>query len=304
MNWNNLWLESDSEMVVQAFKNINFMVAWNLRNRWHNVKILLSRMNCIVSHIYKEGNQVADTLVNYGCSLSSFTYWHYVPDFIKDSFDINRLGEEEDLSEAELEDLHGITSDIHSLSCRNASIWKCHFFDTDGWRNYIRSETYLSTCVFHFASHFKASIVDRPWVDNLQFRRLTPLDDDSLTKFFSVEEIKTAVWDYDSYKSSGPDEINFGFIRDFWLKMQADIMHFIAEFHRIGKLSKDLNSTFIALILKLVIGSVIFESQTAFVKERQILILIANEVVDEAHKTKKELMLFKVDFEKTYDSVD
>ncbi|MCI42795.1 RNA-directed DNA polymerase (Reverse transcriptase), partial [Trifolium medium] len=30
----------------------------------------------------------------------------------------------------------------------------------------------------------------------------------------------------------------------------------------------------------------------------------SNEVVDEAHKSKKELMLFKVDFEKTYDSVD
>ena len=41
-------------------------------------------------------------------------------------------------------------------------------------------------------------------------------------------------------------------------------------------------------------------------KDRQILdgILIANEVVDEAHKSKKELMLFKVDFEKAYDSVD
>jgi hypothetical protein len=54
-----------------------------------------------------------------------------------------------------------------------------------------------------------------------------------------------------------------------------------------------------------VIGSVISESKTAFVKDRQILdgILIANETVDEARKTKKEL-LFKVDFEKAYDSVD
>ncbi|KAK2373370.1 hypothetical protein QL285_074404 [Trifolium repens] len=33
-------------------------------------------------------------------------------------------------------------------------------------------------------------------------------------------------------------------------------------------------------------------------------ILIANEVVDEARKFKKELLLFKVDFEKAYDSVD
>ena len=41
-------------------------------------------------------------------------------------------------------------------------------------------------------------------------------------------------------------------------------------------------------------------------KNRQILdgILIANEVVDEARKSKKELMLFKVNFEKAYDSVD
>ena len=50
----------------------------------------------------------------------------------------------------------------------------------------------------------------------------------------------------------------------------------------------------------------ISETQSTFVKERQILdgVLIANEVVDEARKLKKELMLFKVDFEKAYDYVD
>jgi hypothetical protein len=39
---------------------------------------------------------------------------------------------------------------------------------------------------------------------------------------------------------------------------------------------------------------------------RQILdgILIANEIVDEAKRRKKEILLFKVDFEKAYDSVD
>jgi len=54
--------------------------------------------------------------------------------------------------------------------------------------------------------------------------------------------------------------------------------------------------------LRLVIGSVVSDTQSAFFKGRQILdgILLANEVVDEASKCKKELLLFKVDFEKAY----
>lgn len=55
-----------------------------------------------------------------------------------------------------------------------------------------------------------------------------------------------------------------------------------------------------------VIGSVVSDSQSAFVKVKQILdsILIANEAVDEARLMGKELLMFKVDFEKAYDSVD
>jgi len=73
----------------------------------------------------------------------------------------------------------------------------------------------------------------------------------------------------------------------------------------VGSLYKTLAKLF-ANRLRGVIGSVISESQSAFVKNRQILdgILIANEVVDEAQKLKKDLLLFKVDFEKAYDSVD
>ena len=54
--------------------------------------------------------------------------------------------------------------------------------------------------------------------------------------------------------------------------------------------------------LRLVIGTVVSEEQTAFVKDRHILdgILIASEVVDEARRMNKEIILFKVDFEKAY----
>jgi hypothetical protein len=103
-------------------------------------------------------------------------------------------------------------------------------------------------------------------------------------------------------------------------------------------LTKGINSTFIALIPKVespqclsdfrpislvnclykilskvlanrlrnVIGSVISTSQSAFVPGCQILdgLLIANELVDDACKRKKDLLLFKVDFEKAFDLVD
>jgi hypothetical protein len=178
----------------------------------------------------------------------------------------------------------------------------------------------------------------RPGIDNLQFRQLSQTESRGLTKPFSEAEVKEAVWDCDSYKSPGPDGINFGFYKDFWENLRGDVMRFVSEFHRNGKLAKGINSTFIALIpkidnpqrlndfrpislvgslykilakvlanrLRLVIGSVVSESQTAFVRDRQILdgVLIANEAVDEARRSKKELMLFKVDFEKAYDFVD
>ncbi|PNY15039.1 cysteine-rich receptor-like protein kinase, partial [Trifolium pratense] len=280
---------------------------------------------------------------------------------------LDEKGEENDLSEEELVEFHGISSDIHSLSRLHASIsWQQSrsqwLKDDDANSRYFHSilagrrrrnvmtviqvdgvtlegVAPIKQAVFsHFESHFKASNVERPRVDDLQFKRLNQVESGSLIKPFTEAEVRSAVWDCDSYKSPGPDGINFGFIKDFWVELKGDIMRFLSEFHRNGKLTKGINSTFIALIpkvdspqklndfrpislvgslykilakvlanrLRLVIGSLISESQTAFVKDRQILdgILIANEVVDEARKSKKELMLFKVDFEKAYDSVD
>jgi hypothetical protein len=50
------------------------------------------QMNVVVSHIYTEGNQVADALANYGCNLCSISFWHVTPDFIKDSLVKNLRG--------------------------------------------------------------------------------------------------------------------------------------------------------------------------------------------------------------------
>ncbi|PNX88010.1 cysteine-rich receptor-like protein kinase [Trifolium pratense] len=71
-----------------------------------------------------------------------------------------------------------------------------------------------------------------------------------VTRPFLADEVKEAVWDYDSYKSPGPDSVNFGFIKDILAELQSDVMHFVDEFHYNGKLTKGSNSTFIALIPK------------------------------------------------------
>jgi hypothetical protein len=56
----------------------------------------------------------------------------------------------------------------------------------------------------------------------------------------------------------------------------------------------------------MVIGKLIPKTQSAFLKGRQLVegVVVVNEVIDFAKKTGKECMIFKVDFEKAYDSVD
>jgi len=151
-------------------------------------------------------------------------------------------------------------------------------------------------------------------------------------------EQKHCSWVCDSFKSSGPDGVNMGFVKDFWPELCDDIMHFLSDFHMNGKLSKGINNTFISLIPKIeclqrlndfrpismvgslykilskvlsnrlrrVMPSVISETQSAFIHGRQILdgIVIANEIVEDAKRLKKDLLLFKVDFEKAFDSID
>jgi hypothetical protein len=63
--------------------------------------------------------------------------------------------------------------------------------------------------------------------------------------------VKVAVWDCDCFKSSRPDTIRFGFIKEFWFDMNDDIMRFITDFHCNGRLMKGINFNFIALIPKI-----------------------------------------------------
>ncbi|GJX68247.1 cysteine-rich receptor-like protein kinase, partial [Tanacetum coccineum] len=58
--------------------------------------------------------------------------------------------------------------------------------------------------------------------------------------------------------------------------------------------------------VKKIVGDVIGEPQNAFIKGHFILdgVLIANETMEYLEKKKRKRLIFKVDFEKAYDSID
>jgi len=50
-NWAKLWLETDSKLVVAAFKSNPSVVPWQLRQRWKNCLHLISSMDFCVTHL-------------------------------------------------------------------------------------------------------------------------------------------------------------------------------------------------------------------------------------------------------------
>nr|GFB51005.1 cysteine-rich receptor-like protein kinase [Tanacetum cinerariifolium] len=160
---------------------------------------------------------------------------------------------------------------------------------------------------------------------------------DDLERMVMKEEVKKVVWDCGSDKSPGPDGFSFSFFRHFWSTIEKDIFEAVDCFFTNGDMPNGGNSNFIALIPKIidanmvkdfrpislirslykviaktltnrlvnVIGDLVNEVQSAFVAEQRISDgpFILNEVIQWCRKKKKHTLIFKVDFEKAYDSV-
>ncbi|GJR52786.1 RNA-directed DNA polymerase, eukaryota [Tanacetum coccineum] len=192
-----------------------------------------------------------------------------------------------------------------------------------------------------FLSHFKERF-DRPCSSRLilDMNYLNRLNSDQmgdLERNVTKEEIKRAVWDCGTDKSPGPDGFTFGFYRRYWDIMEKDVVNAVSYFFTEGMFSKCRNASFIALIPKMqdanvvkdfrlisligslykiiakilanrlvmVLGDLVSEVQSAFIANRQILDgpFILNELIQWCKSKKKQTMIFKIDFEKAYDSV-
>lgn len=179
---------------------------------------------------------------------------------------------------------------------------------------------------------------DRPTLDGVPFERISADQSALLVVPFTGEELEYVVKESDGNKSPGPDGFNFAFFKRFWYLVKDEFRIMFDQFHANEVLHKSLLAYFVTLIPKIssplslkefrpisllggvykllakvlarrlatVMDVIISKSQSAFVKGRNLVdgVLVANEMVDFARKTKMECLVLKVDFEKAYDSVN
>lgn len=83
--WLSLWLETDSLLVLHYFKSPN-LVPWRLKVHWANCIYVTQQMNFHISHVFREGNSVADALANFGAVNPGSHWWDTLPQFLFPSF--------------------------------------------------------------------------------------------------------------------------------------------------------------------------------------------------------------------------
>ncbi|GJT85373.1 RNA-directed DNA polymerase, eukaryota, reverse transcriptase zinc-binding domain protein [Tanacetum coccineum] len=199
---------------------------------------------------------------------------------------------------------------------------------------------YANSDLLNNRKNVMTSLLDMEKIKSLEVDQKTKIKwlNVDLEKYVSLEELKRAVWDCGMDKSPGPDGFTFGFYRRYWSLLEKDVIEAVSYFFQHGSFPKGGNSSFIALIPKSqnanmvkdfrpisLIGSlykiiakimanrlvgvledIVSDVQSAFVAGRQILDgpFILNDLIQWCKsKKKKQTMIFKVDFEKAFDSV-
>ncbi|GKA49395.1 RNA-directed DNA polymerase, eukaryota [Tanacetum coccineum] len=189
----------------------------------------------------------------------------------------------------------------------------------------------------HFEARFKKPVTHRFKLNFHFHKKLLQGQAADLERCVSRDEIRMAVWSCGDNKSPGPDGFTFEFFKKYWDFIGPDFCEAVEYFFVNGSFSKGCNSSFVALIPKVmdakfvndfrpisligcvykvitkvlanrlasVIADLVSDTQSAFVAGREILDdpFILNEILHWCKRKKKHAMFFKVDFAKAYDSV-
>jgi hypothetical protein len=92
---------------------------------------------------------------------------------------------------------------------------------------------------------------------NAEFKKLSENQAAWLERDVTIEEVHLAIFSSEDSKAPRPDGFNFNFYKKFWELMKHDIFTIVLEFFRRGHLPKGINTSYIALIPK-VVGSSYF----------------------------------------------
>lgn len=102
-----------------------------------------------------------------------------------------------------------------------------------------------------FRLHFKKNSRARVYLYfNFPIQKLVAQDGEFLTRHFSEEGVKQAIFECECSKSPGPDGFNMSFFKTCWHIIKPNLMRVMEEFFDHGKVVKGGNDSFIVLIPK------------------------------------------------------
>ncbi|MQM17956.1 hypothetical protein Taro_050938 [Colocasia esculenta] len=88
-------VESDSLVLVQMMKG-NYSIPWRLSIITQDILYRCQHIHVSLSHIYREANQVADTLAGFGCTITSsycvWSSWADLPPSVKGPYRLDKMG--------------------------------------------------------------------------------------------------------------------------------------------------------------------------------------------------------------------
>ena len=88
-----IWLETDSMQIVKLVHSNSSDVPLSVRDDWIITLDVIKQLQCLVTHIYREGNSVADKLANFAIDSHCLcAFWDGAPDFVAEEAKLDALG--------------------------------------------------------------------------------------------------------------------------------------------------------------------------------------------------------------------
>lgn len=117
---------------------------------------------------------------------------------------------------------------------------------------YVEPRMIKQVVLRHFSSVFAENWACRPKLVGLFVTLSSTEVREVLEAPFTMEEVWRVVKESSGSKAPGPNGFNMACVQKCWQVTKNDIFQFLQEFHSNGRLVKGLNSSFIALIPKVV----------------------------------------------------